>query len=93
VYRLPVTGKDVAVNVACPVAAHKPACTSVPFSLNVTVPDASVAKLATVAVKVMLTPNAVVAGVLSARLVVVVAFVTVWVTLAEVLAETLLSPP
>ena len=49
--------------------------------------------LVTVAGKVMLVPNAVVAAVLSVRLVVVVSGVTLCVRLPEVLAEKLASPP
>jgi len=56
------------------------------------VPDASVPRLVTVAVNVTLAPNAVVAGWLSVRLVVVAALLTVCVRLFDVLAEKLPSP-
>jgi len=87
---LPTDSVDV-VNVAWPVAALNNSGVSVPLSLNVTVPDASVPKLVTVAVKVTLALNAVVAAALSVRLVVVVALVTVCVRLFDVLPWKLLS--
>jgi len=85
--------EGVVVNVAWPVAVHSASGVSVPLSLKVTVPVDRLPALATVAVKVMLTPCAVVAPLFSVTLVVVVALSTVWVRLFDVLAEKLLSPP